>query len=264
MSSSSYSVSSQIPNNDYNTPAESSYKHQQQRSNSPLPYSAQNGKEEGLISTTNSSSISKPSFSSSLTYSLTEKNKDKVYMIPNEVSKPNYNIQDSITAQQNKDNIQASSSNIQYSPQITEDDIQSAKSKIDEMERHIQESASSIINVYTNSPQSMSSNNGQTFSFMDPEAMGSSQTATFFQPLDPEGNTKIQYSSEDLTIVPGPSYQDPAEPLQTSLDAYVPIRPPYQSAASDQNTVYKEAISEADEYKEAISLNTDSSLTKKS
>lgn len=257
--------SSEISNKDYNTPAESNY-NEQQKSDTPLPYSNQNIKEETSITTSNSSSLSKPSFTSSLSYSYTEKKSkpEKTYMIQKEVNKPSFNSQNNIKSQQNKDNFQTSSSNIQYSPQITEADIQSAKSKIDEMERHIQSSASSIINVYTNSPQSMSDATGQTFSFMDPEAMGSSQSATFFEPLDSDGNTKPQYSSEDLTIVPGPSYQDPAEPLQTSLDAYVPVRPPYQSSASDQNTVYKEAISETDEYKEAISLNTDSSLTKKS
>ncbi|KFM60396.1 hypothetical protein X975_15776, partial [Stegodyphus mimosarum] len=137
-------------------------------------------------------------------------------------------------------------------------------SKLDEMEEHVQSSASSIIKFYTNSPDSEEGKRGQSFTFMDSSALESSPSATFYHPDDPTSNSKIGYSSEDLKIIQGPSYsQDPAEPLQTSLDAYVPAQPIYQASSSDQNTVYKEAASENDGvYKEAVSIASESNANK--
>ncbi|XP_054715506.1 probable cyclin-dependent serine/threonine-protein kinase DDB_G0292550 [Uloborus diversus] len=138
------------------------------------------------------------------------------------------------------------------------------KSPIDEMEQHVQSSASSIIKVYTNSPDSAEGKNGKTFSFVDPETLESSQSATYFHSQEPDSRPKIEYSSEDLKIYQGSSFNsgELSEPLQTSLDAYVPAQPVYQPA-SHQNMVYEGAMSDSDAvYKEAISLSDTSNDNK--
>ncbi|XP_071041969.1 myb-like protein AA [Parasteatoda tepidariorum] len=129
--------------------------------------------------------------------------------------------------------------------------------KIDEMEQHIQTSSSSIINVYTNSPNSKEAQKGQTFSFIDTTALDSSPPM-YYQA--PDSGSKNGYSNVDLQIVQAPTFnKDPNEPLQTSLDNYSPPQPVYRPSASDQNTLYKEASSVSDStYKSASTLDADS------
>ncbi|GFU46015.1 uncharacterized protein NPIL_190091 [Nephila pilipes] len=142
----------------------------------------------------------------------------------------------------------------------TSNPFQGFNTKLDEMEQHMQSSGSSIINVYTNSPDSKEAKKGQTFTFVDPASLESSQSSKYYQPPEVLAGAKSKYSNSDLQIVQGPSFnQEPNEPLQTSLDAYVPAQPVYYPPSSDQNTVYKEAMSVTDTlYKEAISLDSNS------
>ncbi|GBL69662.1 hypothetical protein AVEN_185461-1, partial [Araneus ventricosus] len=141
--------------------------------------------------------------------------------------------------------------------------FQGFSTKLDEMEQHmdsLQSSGSSIINVYTNSPDSKEAKKGQTFTFIDPISLESSHSSKYYTPPNPTSDTKSKYSNSDLQIVQAPSFKsDPNEPLQTSLDAYVPAQPVYYPPSSDQNTVYKEAMSVTDTvYKEAVSLDSNS------
>ncbi|GFQ65549.1 uncharacterized protein TNCT_411711 [Trichonephila clavata] len=148
----------------------------------------------------------------------------------------------------------------------TSSPFQGFNSKLDEMEQHMQSSGSSIINVYTNSPDSKEAKKGQTFTFVDPASLESSQSSKYYKPPEALAGGKSKYSNSDLQIVQGPSFnQEPNEPLQTSLDAYVPAQPVYYPPSSEQNTVYKEAMPVADTmYKEAISLDSNSKEKKTS
>ncbi|CAL1263947.1 unnamed protein product [Larinioides sclopetarius] len=153
--------------------------------------------------------------------------------------------------------------NSQVLSSSTSKPFQGFSTKQDEMEQHMdsmQSSGSSIINVYTNSPDSKEAKKGQTFTFIDPISLESSHSSKYYIPPDPASDTKSKYSNSDLQIVQAPSFKsDPNEPLQTSLDAYVPAQPVYYPPSSDQNTVYKEAMPVADTvYKEAVSLDSNS------
>ncbi|KAF8777477.1 hypothetical protein HNY73_014334 [Argiope bruennichi] len=151
----------------------------------------------------------------------------------------------------------------QGSSSSTSKAFQGFGTKLDEMEQHMDSmhsSGSSIINVYTNSPDSKEAKKGHTFTFIDPISLESSHASKYYTPPDPASDKKSKYSNSDLQIVQAPSFKsDPNEPLQTSLDAYVPAQPVYYPPSSDQNTVYKEAMPVADTvYKEAVSLDSNS------
>ncbi|KAG8188343.1 hypothetical protein JTE90_026960 [Oedothorax gibbosus] len=134
--------------------------------------------------------------------------------------------------------------------------------KIDEMDQHLQESSaaeSSIINVYTNSPDSKEAKKGQTFTFVDSASLESSQSPQYYLPPNPGTTSKNKYSNSDVQIIQAPSFnQDPNEPLQTSLDAYVPVQPVYYPPNGEPSTTYKEALSIAEStvYKEALNMDS--------